>query len=144
MDMSINHRLAEFLRQKQIKQEELRLKLGLNSRQQVNNWLHCISPIPAKHLLHIFCLYPELNANWVIHQIGTPLIDQKTLRQINRNEYGFCEDCLEKEKELLLLQRLITEQTEAINQHNREIGKLEEQNNRLKKMLKQAGIKIEG
>lgn len=143
MDMSINQRLAEFFHQKKIRQEELRIKLGINSRQQVNNWLHCVSSIPAKHLLEIFCQFPDLNANWVLHNIGNPFIDQKSLRQINRNQYGFCEECIEKNKEIQVLKQLLAEKTEESNKYNREIGKLEEQNNRLKKLLEQAGIRPE-
>lgn len=94
--MSINQRLANFLYEKKISQEELRIKLGLKTRQQVSNWLNCRDHIPDKHLMGIIRLFPELNANWLIREIGSPLIDQKSLRQINRNEFGFCEECLEK------------------------------------------------
>jgi len=100
MDMSINQRLANFLYEKKISQEELRIKLGLKTRQQVSNWLNCRDHIPDKHLMGIIRLFPELNANWLIREIGSPLIDQKSLRQINRNEFGFCEECLEKDKEI--------------------------------------------
>ena len=98
MDMSINQRLANFLYEKKISQEELRIKLGLKTRQQVSNWLNCRDHIPDKHLMGIIRLFPELNANWLIREIGSPLIDQKSLRQINRNEFGFCEECLEQER----------------------------------------------
>lgn len=50
MDMSINQRLANFLYEKKISQEELRIKLGLKTRQQVSNWLNCRDHIPDKHL----------------------------------------------------------------------------------------------
>ena len=76
MDMSINQRLANFLYEKKISQEELRIKLGLKTRQQVSNWLNCRDHIPDKHLMGIIRLFPELNANWLIREIGSPLIDQ--------------------------------------------------------------------
>lgn len=79
MDMSINQRLANFLYEKKISQEELRIKLGLKTRQQVSNWLNCRDHIPDKHLMGIIRLFPELNANWLIREIGSPLIDQKSL-----------------------------------------------------------------
>ena len=53
MDMSINQRLANFLYEKKISQEELRIKLGLKTRQQVSNWLNCRDHIPDKHLMGI-------------------------------------------------------------------------------------------
>mgnify|MGYP001105764657 CR=1 FL=1 len=105
--MSINQRLANFLYEKKISQEELRIKLGLKTRQQVSNWLNCRDHIPDKHLMGIIRLFPELNANWLIREIGSPLIDQKSLRQINRNEFGFCEECLEKDKEIETLKTLL-------------------------------------
>ena len=59
MDMSINQRLANFLYEKKISQEELRIKLGLKTRQQVSNWLNCRDHIPDKHLMGIIRLFPE-------------------------------------------------------------------------------------
>ena len=123
MDMSINQRLANFLYEKKISQEELRIKLGLKTRQQVSNWLNCRDHIPDKHLMGIIRLFPELNANWLIREIGSPLIDQKSLRQINRNEFGFCEECLEKEKEM--------------RESCRELGKMEERLSQFEKVLAQ-------
>ena len=84
MDMSINQRLANFLYEKKISQEELRIKLGLKTRQQVSNWLNCRDHIPDKHLMGIIRLFPELNANWLIREIGSPLIDQKSANQSER------------------------------------------------------------
>lgn len=49
MDMSINQRLANFLYEKKISQEELRIKLGLKTRQQVSNWLNCRDPGIGDH-----------------------------------------------------------------------------------------------
>ena len=123
MDMSINQRLANFLYEKKISQEELRIKLGLKTRQQVSNWLNCRDHIPDKHLMGIIRLFPELNANWLIREIGSPLIDQKSLRQINRNEFGFCEECLEKDKEM--------------RESCRELGKMEERLSQFEKVLAQ-------
>ena len=59
MDMSINQRLANFLYEKKISQEELRIKLGLKTRQQVSNWLNCRDHIPDKHLMGIIRLFPK-------------------------------------------------------------------------------------
>ena len=125
MDMSINQRLANFLYEKKISQEELRIKLGLKTRQQVSNWLNCRDHIPDKHLMGIIRLFPELNANWLIREIGSPLIDQKSLRQINRNEFGFCEECLEKDKE------------KEMRESCRELGKMEERLSQFEKVLAQ-------
>lgn len=131
MDMSINQRLRNYLFEKKVSQEELRIKLGLKTRQQVSNWLNCHDHIPEKHLIGIIQLFPELNANWLIRNIGAPLIDQKQLRQINRNEHGFCEECMEKEKENELLKMMLKEREEKINTAWKEIGKLEERINHM-------------
>ena len=126
MDMSINQRLANFLYEKKISQEELRIKLGLKTRQQVSNWLNC------------------RDANWLIREIGSPLIDQKSLRQINRNEFGFCEECLEKDKEIETLKTLLLKKEEEIEKKEkemrescRELGKMEERLSQFEKVLAQ-------
>lgn len=140
MDMSINQRLEKFLYEKKISQEELRIKLGLKTRQQVSNWINCHDHIPEKHLIGIICLFPDLNANWLLRDVGNPLIDQKSLRQINRNEYGFCEECIEKEKEIQLLKALLEKKEQEIREICRELGKMEERlNNFEKKKLKRKG-----
>jgi len=126
MDLSVNKRLERFLFEKKISQEELRIRLGLKARQQVSNWINCQDPIPDKHLLSIIREYPELNANWLIREIGPMFMDQKQLRQINRNEYGFCEDCLDKEKEIALLKTLLDKKEHELKELYRESGKLEE------------------
>lgn len=140
MDMSINQRLKNYLFEKKVSQEELRIKLGLKTRQQVSNWLNCHDHIPEKHLIGIIRLFPDLNANWLIRNIGSQIIDQKQLRQINRNEHGFCEECMEKDKENELLKAMVKEKDEKINTAWREIGKLEERINNLKSVPENARL----
>lgn len=140
MDMSINQRLKNYLFEKKVSQEELRIKLGLKTRQQVSNWLNCHDHIPEKHLIGIIRLFPDLNANWLIRNIGSQIIDQKQLRQINRNEHGFCEECMEKDKENELLKTMVKEKDEKINTAWREIGKLEERINNLKSVPENARL----
>lgn len=131
MDMSINQRLRSYLFEKKVSQEDLRIKLGLKTRQQVSNWLNCHDHIPEKHLVGIILLFPDLNANWLIRNIGTPTIDEKQLRQINRNEHGFCDECLEKKKEIEVLKSIMKEKDEKITSTCKEIGRLEERINNL-------------
>ena len=126
MDMSINKRLEKFLFEKNISQEKLRIKLGLKTRQQVSNWINCHDHIPDKHLLSIIRQFPELNANWLLRDVGNMLIDQKQLRQINRNEYGFCEDCIDKDKEIAMLKNLLEKKEQELKAQYKESGKLEE------------------
>lgn len=126
MDMSINKRLEKFLFEKNISQEKLRIKLGLKTRQQVSNWINCHDHIPDKHLLSIIRQFPELNANWLLRDVGSMLIDQKQLRQINRNEYGFCEDCIDKDKEIAMLKNLLEKKEQELKAQYKESGKLEE------------------
>lgn len=130
MDMSINQRLGKFLFEKKISQEELRIRLGLKTRQQVSNWVNCHDHIPEKHLVGIILLFPELNANWLIREVGNPLLDQQVLRQINRNEYGFCDACIEKDKEIAMLKALLDKKENEIKDFCKEIGKMEERLNR--------------
>ena len=129
MDMSINQRLGKFLYEKNISQENLRAKLGLKTRQQVSNWINCQDHIPDKHLVAIIHLFPDLNINWLIWDIGNPFIDQKMLRQVNRNEYGFCDECLEKEKEIEMLRALLEKKDKEIKEMYIELGKMEERLN---------------
>lgn len=131
MDMSINQRLRNYLFEKKVSQEDLRIKLGLKTRQQVSNWLNCHDHIPEKHLVGIILLFPDLNANWLIRNIGAPTIDEKQLRQINRNEHGFCDECLEKKKEIEVLKSIMKEKDEKITSTCKEIGRLEERINNL-------------
>ena len=126
MDMSINQRLKKFLFEKDITQEELRVKLGLKNRQQVSNWVNCNDPIPDKHLVGIVRSYPELNANWLIRGSEPMFNDQKVLKQINRNEAGFCEECIEKEREIAYLKKAIDKIDRELKELYRESGKLEE------------------
>lgn len=126
MDMSLNQRLGKFLFEKNISQEDLRIRLGLKTRQQVSNWINCHDHIPEKHLIGIIKLFPELNANWILRGVGSMLIDQKQLRQINRNEYGFCEDCIDKDKEITMLRDLLDKKENELRELYRESGKLEE------------------
>lgn len=136
MDMSINQRLERFLFEKKLTQEELRVRLGLKARQQVSNWINCQDHIPDKHLLAILRLFPELNANWLLREVGPMFLDQKQLRQINRNEYGFCEDCLDKEKEITLLKALLEKKENELREVYRESGKLEERLSQYEKAVK--------
>ncbi len=133
MDMSINQRLDRFLFEKKISQEDLRIRLGLKTRQQVSNWINCHDHIPDKHLISILKLFPDLSANWLLREIGPMFIDQKQLRQINRNEYGFCEECLEKEKEIALLKGLLDRKEKELKDLYKEAGKMEERLERYEK-----------
>lgn len=124
--MSINKRLEKFLFEKKISQEDLRIKIGIKNKQQISNWITCVGPIPPKHLLRIIEKYPELNANWLIRDIGAMLMSQQQLRQINRNESGFCEECLEKQKEIERLTRDLKVINEEVRDLYRKEGMLSE------------------
>lgn len=133
MDMSINQRLEEFLYKKNVSQEQLRVKLGLKTRQQVSNWLNCHDHIPAKHLFAIINLFPDLNINWLIRNSGAPFIDQKALRIIHRNDYGFCEECLDKEKEIEMLKAMLEKKEKEIKEMYIEFGKMTEKLHQLER-----------
>lgn len=126
MDMTLNQRLDKFLYEKNFTQEQLRIKLDLKNRQQVSNWINCHDHIPDKHLIAIIKLFPELNANWLLRGVGSMIIDQQQLRQINRNEFGFCENCVDKDKEISMLKELLEKKENELRQLYRESGKLEE------------------
>lgn len=136
MDMSINQRLDKFLFEKKISQEDLRIKLGLKTRQQVSNWINCHDQIPGKHLIAIIKLFPELNANWLLRNVGPMFIDQQQLRQINRNEYGFCEDCVDKERKIAMLKDTLERKEKELKEVYKEAGKLEERLNQYEKKNK--------
>lgn len=54
------------------------------------------------------------------------LMIKKIVRHINRNAYGFCEECIKKEQKIEYLQELIHQRDQEIKLLNREIGKLED------------------
>ena len=95
-------------------------------KNQVSNWINCHDHIPDKHLIAIIKLFPELNANWLLRGVGSMIIDQQQLRQINRNEFGFCENCVDKDKEISMLKELLEKKENELRQLYRESGKLEE------------------
>lgn len=141
MDMSINQRLGKFLYEKNISQEQLKVKLGLKNRQQISNWINCHAHIPEKHLIAILNLFPDLNANWLLRDLGSPFIDQQTLRQVRRNEYGFCEECLEKEKEIQMLNTLLEKKDKEIKEIYIEFGQMQERLNQYEKVPHEKGSK---
>ena len=64
--------------------------------------------------------------------------------QINRNEFGFCEECLEKDKEIETLKTLLLKKEEEIEKKEkemrescRELGKMEERLSQFEKVLAQ-------
>ena len=142
--MSINQRLANFLYEKKISQEELRIKLGLKTRQQVSNWLNCRAHIPDKHLMGIIRLFPELNANWLIREIGSPLIDQKSLPANQSERIRFLRGMFGKrqrnrnpENPTTQERRRDREKRKEMRESCRELGKMEERLSQFEKVLAQ-------
>lgn len=76
-EYAINQRLKIFLEKMNVSQEEFKKSIGIKNKQQVSNWLTLTEPIPAKHILTIFCIYSQINANWLLTGEGEMIIGQK-------------------------------------------------------------------
>lgn len=128
MDAEISNRVEQFLHEKRIRKEELRKKLGLGSRQQINNWVKGSDPIPVKHLVSILLLFPEINANWLVRGEGEMLLppERPDKRIINRNEYGYCDGCVEKQVLISDLNARLKKKEEELKEAHWESGRLEE------------------
>lgn len=91
MDLTINERLIEFQKVKGFRWESLRELLGVAKQQQVGNWTkkEDREPIPAKHVLKLIQVFPELNARWLITgegemlNKGTPMLANEPEMQYN-------------------------------------------------------------
>ncbi|MDE7374085.1 MAG: hypothetical protein K2M86_01970, partial [Odoribacter sp.] len=58
---------------------------------------------------------------------------QKALRVIHRNDYGFCEECLDKEKEIEMLKAMLEKKEKEIKEMCIEFGKMTEKLHQLER-----------
>ncbi|MBK6348211.1 MAG: helix-turn-helix domain-containing protein [Bacteroidales bacterium] len=68
-EMSLNQRVDQFFRIKDISQQQIAKRLGV-SRQAVNNWLSGNNPIPARHLIKMLSDFEKLNPQWLLNGVG--------------------------------------------------------------------------
>ena len=124
MELEVNKRLKEFIEVKKISQEEIRKSVGLRSRAQVSNWFTFLDKVPDKHLIKILQSYPELNANWILNDIGQMLNDKSEITIKPKGEYGFCEECIKKEAKLEYMKEAIEDKDEKLNKLSQKVGEL--------------------
>lgn len=83
MDLSVNERLREFLRVKEIKYEVFRKKIGVGRLQQVSNWMNFKEKVPDKCLREIVIQYKDINARWLLTGEGEMLNEKQEMKSFN-------------------------------------------------------------
>lgn len=110
MDISVNKRLKEFLKDKESNQKELAEYLGLKE-QQVSKWFTLKEQIPEKHFIKIIRFYPALPARWFItgegqmETEGFDLVKEPKPNYINND---CCSRCKDLENQIELYKKLLS------------------------------------
>lgn len=134
-DLSINQRLKKFLDSKDFSNQDLRIALGVKTRQQVSNWLTSKEKMPEKHMLTVVRMFPDLNARWLItgegemfqqlgKAVGSGIVSEPTPEYSNGNG---CKKCIEKEGMIKLLEKQAADKDEKIYHLQKSVGSLEQQ-----------------
>ena len=110
---SINQRLRDFLKFKNISNEDYLKAIGVNTKAQVSNWLTLKEPIAAKHLITTITAYKELNGYWLLTGEGKMIAQneyesKEKLNEVNEpSMYGKCALCNEKDKRIIDKEEII-------------------------------------
>jgi hypothetical protein len=128
-DLSINQRLKLFLDSKDFSNQDLRVALGVKTRQQVSNWLLSKEKMPDKHIFKIIDMFEDLNARWLITGEGgmTDLEEGVLIASDSKSKYHTCKKCFEKEGMVKLLEKQALQKDSLILELNEKIGKLKQQ-----------------
>lgn len=128
-DLSINQRLKLFLDSKDFSNQDLRLALGVKTRQQVSNWLLSKEKMPDKHIFKIIDMFDDLNARWLITGEGgmTDLNEGIVIASEAKSKYHTCKQCIEKEGMVKLLEKQALQKDKLILELKEEIGRLKQQ-----------------
>ena len=126
---SINQRLRDFLKFKNISNEDYLKAIGVNTKAQVSNWLTLKEPIAAKHLIATITAYKELNGYWLLTGEGKMIAhneydSKEKLNEVNEPFiYGKCALCTEKDKRIIDKEEIITGLKKQIELLESSLGK---------------------
>jgi hypothetical protein len=128
-DLSINQRLKLFIDSKNFSNQDLRVALGVKTRQQISNWLLSKEKIPDKHIFKIIDMFDDLNARWLITGEGgmTDLNEGIVIASEAKAHYQLCMDCIEKDGMVKLLEKQALQKDSLILDLNEKIGRLNQQ-----------------
>jgi len=128
-DLFINQRLKLFLDSKNFSNQDLRIVLGVKTRQQVSNWLLSKEKMPDKHILKLIELFDDLNARWLITGEGkmNDLDDGVVIASDFKSKYHSCKICVEKEGMIKLLEKQALQKDSLILELKEKIGRLKQQ-----------------
>lgn len=128
-DLSINQRLKLFLDSKDFSNQDLRVALGVKTRQQISNWLLSKEKMPDKHIFKIIDMFDDLNARWLITGKGqmNDLEEGLVIASDFKSKYHTCKMCIEKEGMVKLLEKQALQKDNLILELNEKIGRLKQQ-----------------
>lgn len=128
-DLSINQRLKLFLDSKDFSNQDLRVALGVKTRQQISNWLLSKEKIPDKHIFKIIDMFDDLNVRWLITGQGgmTDLNEGIVIASEAKAKYELCKDCIEKDGMVKLLEKQALQKDKLILELKEKIGRLKQQ-----------------
>ncbi len=128
-DLYINQRLKMFLDSKDFSNQDLRIALGVKTRQQISNWMLSKEKMPDKHILTVINMFDDLNARWLITGKGgmTDTENEPVVLAKTKIDSDCCLDCIEKQGMIKLLEKQADDKNETISKLNEKLGKLTQQ-----------------
>lgn len=115
METTVNQRIEQFLKARNIPQTEIAAKLNV-TKQTVSNWVSGTVQIPVKHIVSLLKEYDYLNARWLL--TGTGELDKDAVNEVPAS--------LKMEGMIDLLTKQLADKDKVIASLQKEIGKLEE------------------
>jgi transcriptional regulator with XRE-family HTH domain len=115
METTVNQRIEQFLKARNIPQTEIAAKLNV-TKQTVSNWVSGTVQIPVKHIVSLLKEYDYLNARWLL--TGTGELDNDAVNEVPAS--------LKMEGMIDLLSKQLADKDKVIASLQKEVGKLEE------------------
>lgn len=116
----INERLIKFCEFRNIAQKDLKRILDIKSKSQISNWWNHNEEVSSGYTLKIIREFSDLNANWLIKNMGEMLLtgdnneSNKAKPYKNETELGVvnegtdcCRRCKDLEKQIALQEELL-------------------------------------
>lgn len=126
-NLTVNQRLKVFLTSEEYSNENLRVALGVKTRQQVSNWLTSREKMPEKHILTVVKMFQNLNSRWLITGEGSMLNNQEqplSVIEEKKGTYGQCMSCVKKDAKIEVITEKLQEQEKKNDQLHEKIGEL--------------------
>lgn len=109
----INERLIKFCEFRNIAQKDLKERLHIKSKSQISNWWNHQEEVSSGYVIKIIREFPDLNANWLIKNIGDMLLTGEIVNPTKTKQYKSeskldvvnegvpcCKLCEEKDKQI--------------------------------------------